>query len=56
LPAGTEVYIDGLGWRTVEDNGSGIGGKTIDVFVDDHSYALQLGIRYAEVFIYKEVT
>lgn len=26
LPAGTEIYIADLGWRTVEDTGSGIAG------------------------------
>ena len=29
LPAGAEVYISGVGWRTVEDTGSGIDPETL---------------------------
>lgn len=42
LPFGTVLYIDGIGYRTVEDRGGGVNGGHIDVLCNDHSecYAL----------------
>lgn len=50
LPAGTEIYIDGIGWRTVEDTGSGINGNKLDLYMDSHQDALEWGVRELEVF------
>lgn len=50
LPAGTEVYIEGLGWRTVEDTGSGIDGQALDVYYDSHQAALEQGVREVKVY------
>lgn len=50
LPAGTEVYIDGLGWRVVEDTGSGIAGDKLDIYMEDHQAALEWGVREMEVY------
>lgn len=50
LPVGTEVYIEGVGWRTVEDTGSGITGHTLDLYMDSHQDALEWGIKEIEVF------
>lgn len=41
LPAGTWVYIEGIGLRRVEDTGSAIKGNRIDVAVDTHDNALR---------------
>lgn len=51
LPAGTEIYIDGVGWRTVEDTGGGISGHTLDLYMDSHQDALEWGVREVEVFV-----
>ena len=51
LPAGTEIYIDGVGWRTVEDTGSGINGHTLDLYMDSHQDALEWGLQEVEVFV-----
>ena len=51
LPSGTEVYIDGVGWRTVEDTGSGITGDKLDIYMESHESALAWGAREMEVFI-----
>ena len=51
LPAGTEIYIDGVGWRTVEDTGSGIKGNSLDLYMDNHQDALEWGVQEVEVFI-----
>ena len=51
LPAGTKVYIDGVGERIVEDTGSAIVDKCIDVYVEDVEIARQLGRHKADVWI-----
>lgn len=37
LPFGTRVYIEGVGYRTVEDRGGAIRGNKIDVLCANHS-------------------
>ena len=46
---GTTLYVDGLGYFTVEDRG--VSGEWLDVFVSDHSEALALGLQYRSVYI-----
>lgn len=53
LPFGTEVVMDGRIY-TVEDTGSGVHGKHIDLYMDDHESALKWGVRYIE--LYREAT
>ena len=53
LPEGTEVYIEGVGRRIVQDTGGAIKGNKIDLFFNSHQDALQFGRQYLEVF--KEV-
>ena len=50
LPAGTEIYIEGVGWRVVEDTGAGIDGHTLDVYYDSHEAALGRGVQEAVVY------
>ena len=50
LPAGTEIYIDCVGWRTVEDTGSGVTGRALDLYMDSHQDALEWGVREIEIF------
>lgn len=50
LPAGAEVYISGVGWRTVEDTGSGVTGRALDLYMDSHQDALEWGVREIEIF------
>lgn len=42
-PAGTWLYIEGVGLRRVEDAGSAIKGQKIDVAIDTHANALAWG-------------
>lgn len=48
IPLGSEVRINGHVY-IAEDTGSGVDGNAIDIFVDDHAEAVQLGMYYAEV-------
>lgn len=43
-PFGTVIYIDGLGYYTVEDRGVGKG--CVDVFVNNHSEAFKITGHY----------
>lgn len=54
LPAGTKVYIDGVGERIVEDTGSAIVDKCIDIYVEDVNVARQGGRHKADVWIVED--
>ena len=49
FPFGTRLYIDGLGYFTVEDRG--VEDNCIDVFVNDHDDALNYGLQYMDVYL-----
>lgn len=53
IPLGTEVFIEGLGWRVAEDTGGAVNGYEVDVFVASHDEALSRG-RYNALAIIKE--
>lgn len=50
LPAGSGIYLDGIGWRTVEDAGAGIEGNTLDLFFGSHEAALNFGVQAVEIY------
>lgn len=52
IPFGTTVVINGNTY-VAEDTGSAIKGNKIDIYHDSHQAALNFGVQYAEVFIYK---
>ena len=54
IPLGTEVEINGHTYRA-EDVGGMIGGNRIDIFVESHDKALELGTYKTEVIVEKEV-
>ncbi len=43
LPFGSRVWIEGIGWREVQDRGGAIGEKDIDVAVECREEALRFG-------------
>lgn len=45
LPKGTEVEIEGLGSRIVQDRGGAIRGNRIDVYFNSHNDALKFGVQ-----------
>lgn len=51
IPYGTQLYIEGIGWRTAEDCGGGVKGAHIDVAVETHDQAMSLGVNYEDVWI-----
>ena len=52
LPFGTEVYIDGVGFRTVTDRGPiSMGDSWIDLYLGDYSACVQWGDQRREVWV-----
>ncbi|MCK5816683.1 MAG: 3D domain-containing protein [Candidatus Marinimicrobia bacterium] len=52
FPMGTIMYIEGYGYGVVEDRGSAIKDKHIDIFFKSHNKALDWGNRNMEVKIW----
>lgn len=51
IPYGSEVYIEGYGWRVAEDCGGAVNGKHIDIAVNSHSQALSMGTTTGGVWL-----
>lgn len=50
IPLGSEVNINGQAY-IAEDTGGAIKGNRIDVFVNSHEEALELGVKYVPVYM-----
>jgi 3D (Asp-Asp-Asp) domain-containing protein len=53
IPFGTVVYIEGMGYFTVEDRGGAIKGNKIDVFMSNMREAKKFGRQHRTVYIIK---
>ena len=53
IPLGTTVIIDGHEY-VAEDVGGAIKGNRIDVYFSTHRQALNFGVQYKEVFVYRQ--
>lgn len=53
IKLGNKVYIDGYGYMEAQDTGSAIKGNIIDVYVEDHQEALEMGVQYKDVYLIK---
>ena len=53
IPLGTKVYIEGMGTYYAEDTGGAIKGNILDVFVRTETEANRIGVKYADVYIYR---
>lgn len=52
LPFGVQVYIDGIGYRTVEDRGpASLGNEWLDLFHDSYDECVAFGSQYHDVWI-----
>ena len=43
IPLHSVIYVEGLGTFVAEDIGGGVKGKHLDIYIDDHQRALNLG-------------
>lgn len=48
-PLGSLIYIEGIGFRIVDDRG--VPNSTVDVCVASHAEAYRLGVRYCNVYL-----
>ena len=54
LDFGTEIYIDGVGFRTVEDRGpASLGSEWCDLYLGDYWECVQWGNQYRRVWMVK---
>lgn len=53
IPLGSKVYIEGYGYAIAEDTGGAIKGNKIDIFVNDHSEAVNWGVRSVKLYVLK---
>lgn len=54
LPFGTEIYIVGVGFRTVEDRGpSQMGDAWCDLYLGDTQECIQWGNQYRDIYVRK---
>ena len=51
LPKGSMVYIENIGFREIQDRGGAVNDKHIDVLVQGHQEALNLGTHYNGVWL-----
>lgn len=51
IPLGTTVYVEGIGYMEAQDTGGAVIGNHIDILVEDHYTAEQLGVQYGGVWI-----
>ncbi len=52
IPLGTKIYVEGLGWRRVNDRGGAIGPNDIDLAVATKEEAIKFG-RQRRLIIFK---
>ena len=51
IPFGSWIWIDGLGWRRVDDRGGAIRGSRLDICFQTHDEAQLWGVRHKTVII-----
>lgn len=50
IPYGTYLYVEGYGVRIAEDCGGAIKNNRLDIFVDSHQEAVQLGRKKVKIW------
>ena len=51
LPSGSTIYIEGIGFREVQDVGGAVNGHHVDVLVATHNEALSMGTDYEGIWL-----
>lgn len=51
IPLGSEVYIEGFGWRIAEDVGGKVKGNIIDIFMANRGEAISWGRRNVKILM-----
>ena len=51
LPFGSKIYINGIGWRTVQDRGGAIKGNRLDIYISSHNDPKPYNVQYLDVWV-----
>ena len=51
LPFGTKIYINGIGWRTVQDRGGAIKGNRLDIYIASHNDPKPYNVQNLDVWV-----
>lgn len=51
LPFGSKIYINGIGWRTVQDRGGNIKGNRLDIYISSHDDTKPYNVQYLDVWV-----
>lgn len=51
IPYGSQIYIEGYGWRIAEDCGGSVDGSHIDIAVETHTQAISMGMKTGGVWL-----
>ena len=51
LPFGTNIYIKGIGWRTVQDRGGSIKGNRLDIYIPSHNDPMPYNVQNLDVWV-----
>ena len=51
LPFGTNIYISGIGWRTVQDRGGAIKGNRLDIYISSHNDPMPYNVQNLDVWV-----
>ena len=54
LPFGTQIYIKGIGWRTVQDRGGAIKGNRLDIYIPSHNDPMPYNVQNLDVWVMLE--
>lgn len=54
LPMGSKIYIEGIGWRTVQDRGGAIKGNKLDIYVPSHDSPMPYNKQKLNVWVVLE--
>lgn len=51
LPFGTRIYIEDIGWRTVQDRGGAIKGNRLDIYISSHDDPMPYNVQNLDVWV-----
>lgn len=51
LPFGANIYISGIGWRTVQDRGEAVKGNILDIYIPSHDSPMPYNTQNLDVWV-----
>lgn len=54
IPMGSKIYIEGIGWRTVQDRGGAVKGNKLDIYIPSHDSPMPYNKQKLNVWVVLE--